>query len=201
MKYFCINLEHRPDRLALAEKEFMWQDMEVEFHVAKAHKTGWMGCRDSHLRVLEKGSEFRAFGVFEDDVRFDWSMSFVTDVVLNELPEDWDMLYLGANIQYPVEPYSGHLFRLYGAWCAHAILYNNRIGGVVDYIISHRSSIKKYDVFLTNMVLPQFNCFVVYPMVCDQRVSKSDICSKTDVSQIRKNYNKFIRYAVNNKYV
>ena len=54
------------------------------------------------------------------------------DQAFGELPEDWDIVYLGANLvcwnngEPQPERYSEHLFRVKAAWTTHAIGYNRK---------------------------------------------------------------------------
>lgn len=196
MKNYCITLSHRKDRRILAEKEFAEQGLDVEFYVAEKNKVrGWMGCRDSHIEVFKKAEQYSLITIFEDDVKFLCNYNEVIPLCLSQLPLDWDLLYLGLNPQTPMKRYSENLFIVDHAWCAHAIMYNNN-GRVVDFILAHEKEIKKIDVFYSQIIHKQFKCFATYPMMCTQRVSKSDICYNTDVSQLERNYNKFITDAL-----
>jgi len=198
MRNYCISLESREDRWKLARFEFNRQGLSVHKVSAIKANPGWVGCRDSHLNVLSfaKDNAGEMFCVFEDDVTFLDNFHNSLGKAMSQLPEHWDVLYLGSNLQSPVTRHSENLFKINEAWCAHAVIYNNREEGVVDYILQHRPEIRKFDVFLSKEVNNKFNCFVIYPMLCDQRVSPSDICELTDVSQIQKNYNKFINDAI-----
>jgi hypothetical protein len=126
----------------------------------------------------------------EDDVQFLQPLDALYKSIA-QLPEDWDCLYLGASPQEPQERYSKNLFRLKNAWCTHAILWHPRDSGAVGYILGHKGDIQKIDVFMADVIMPEFNCFITYPMVATQKQTQSDTCKRSDVSTILKNYNKF----------
>jgi hypothetical protein len=103
---FVINLARRPDRLANFAREMKdlgittWQ----RFDAIDAGK-GWgnHGCTASHRAVMDlivQRELPRAF-VFEDDAalrrRFVGSFHSEVAPVLDETPEDFDMLYLGGH--------------------------------------------------------------------------------------------------------
>jgi hypothetical protein len=57
---------------------------------------------------------------------------------LKELPADWDILYLGANLREDQpERYSGRLFRVKEAWTTHAIAFRRKC---VPYILGASAS-------------------------------------------------------------
>lgn len=116
----------------------------------------------------------------EDDVIFKDLAPL--DAAIAELPENWDVLYLGANItdgvfgikENPPVRYSAHLWRLRRAWTSHAIAYTReaaeRICRVYDPWVNGM-----YDEFLSSTMLPKLEAFIVSPMVAWQRPGKSDL--------------------------
>lgn len=187
---YCINLNRRPDKWAYARAEFERVGVRVVRFTAFDTKPGWIGCRDSHLAILELCKEEDVFAIYEDDVKFLQSWSIV-EKAISQLPDDWDCLYLGASPKEPQERYSENLFRLKNAHVTHAIIWYNRTGGAIEYILSHKSDIRKVDDYLAIVIQPMFNCFVTYPMAATQIQFQSDTCTRSDVSAILTNYNKF----------
>jgi len=193
MNHYCITLKTRPERLAMALDEFERQSIDAIIYTATKKSPGWVGCRESHLSVMEigKGS---AFVVFEDDVVFMGNYNDMMGKALSQLPSNWDILYLGASPQEKMERYSENLLRIGRAWCLHAVVYNNT--HVVDYILDNRDKIEKIDVFYSEFVNRQFNCFVLDPILCTQYQTKSDTCGRSDTSTIVKNFDKYRPYAI-----
>ena len=156
---------------------------------------GWKGCRDSHLALLRNNyKDGEPFMVLEDDVLFHDSTAYIIADALNDLPETWDMLYLGCSPKEPQEIFSRYLFRVSKAHTTHAIIWNPRENGAVDYILEHADEIEKIDDYFATVIQPKFQCFLVYPMLAMQ-VDKfpSDIAKHSDVSTIWKNYKTFVR--------
>ena len=191
MKAFVMNLESRPDRMAEFQKNIF--PFEVErFNAIKTYP-GWKGCTASQLTILALQNEF-PFIVFEDDCVLlqPWS---VAENAMKQLPEDWDLLYLGATLMNPIERYSENLFRLKTAYCAHAIIYNSK--RVVDYILNNyqrffRNSPERntLDVFYFTEIQEKFNCYIVSPLVATQRPGFSDIENmNVDYTQIINHFN------------
>jgi hypothetical protein len=132
------------------------------------------------------------FMILEDDVEVVEDLDYVS-MAIEQLPKDWDCLYLGASPKEPQVRYSDNLFRLKNAHVTHCIMWHNRPGGAVEYILAHRDEIRKIDDFFANIVQPQFNCFVCYPMVMSQKQFQSDTCTRSDVSTILTNYTNFCK--------
>jgi hypothetical protein len=130
--------------------------------------------------------------VLEDDVLFLGDYHTAVEQAMSELPSNWDMLLLGASPQEPFQKYSEHLFKMGKAWCLHAVIYHTRYNGAVEYILSNKNQIKKIDVFYSDFVYPNFNCFTITPMLCTQSDKfNSDNCKRSDVSTLLTNFNKY----------
>lgn len=122
----------------------------------------------------------KSLTAFEDDVIF--RPVDHLDKALSQLPEDWDILYLGANItsmvfgidQFPPVRYSDYLYRVRKAWTTHAVAYSRRI---VDIIVRHYpvNEFHMYDNWLNESILPNYKCFLINPMICWQRPGHSDL--------------------------
>jgi glycosyl transferase family 25 len=103
---FCINLERRLDRWALAAQEFArlglsvtrWPGVEYTASPYPALRPGQAGCLDSHKQiwrhVLENG--WPAAMIFEDDVIFSSDFKDIFSAAALELPGDWDVWSLHA---------------------------------------------------------------------------------------------------------
>lgn len=119
----------------------------------------------------------------EDDVL--WRELGHLPQAINELPADWDVLYLGANLllwndgnePYPFR-YSEYLFRVRAAWTTHAIVYHKRC---VRRILEGQPSFdaQMFDNYLSTRLL-ELNAFIVAPMVAYQRPHWSSIWTQDD---------------------
>lgn len=196
MTNYVINLDRRTDRLVLVHNEFEKMGMTFVRYPAYPDPVGWRGCKKSHLELLQTIHGIydippqEVAAIYEDDVMF-LQGERIIEMVMKELPEDWDMLYLGASPQEPFTRYSPHLFRMGKSWTTHAIVWHNRKDGVIDFILRNQDTIDKWDVFLSEWIHPKFNCFLAYPLIATQHQTKSDIARRSDVSTIEKNYYKY----------
>jgi GR25 family glycosyltransferase involved in LPS biosynthesis len=193
MKTWVINLDRRIERWYYIREHLAEHDLKPIRFTAIDKNPGWVGCRQSHLEILRQSRNEDAILIFEDDAMFVNDMAIV-DMAIEQLPINYDVLYLGASPQEPQERYSKNLFRLHNALCLHAYLITNN-NGCIDYILNHAETIRKIDDFFAHDVQYHFNCFVCYPIVCTQRQFQSDTCKRSDVSTILTNFNKFCKSA------
>jgi GR25 family glycosyltransferase involved in LPS biosynthesis len=192
MKTYCISLADRQDKRTEVLPEFEKIGVKPIMFDAIKRKPGWQGCRDSHLKLLEQLRNETLFMICEDDVVFQNNAKAVIEMAFDELPKKWDMLYLGATLNKPLERYSESLYVLKGGWTTHAIIYNNF--WVVDYILNKRDEINKIDVFFADDVQENFECFITYPLIALQRPGYSDIINNyTSYSIIPDTYKKFVK--------
>lgn len=134
-------------------------------------------------------SEFNDFPsstllVLEDDVVFR-DLSHL-ETALSELPDDWDIVYLGANLLNGTpERYSEHLFRVTSAWTTHAMGYNKKC---IPFLLENQPGFSEemFDNWLGKQ-LKNLKAYVVAPMVAWQRPHYSGIWGKmvdyTDIFQ------------------
>jgi hypothetical protein len=114
--------------------------------------------------------------VCETDVTFLYQSRYVFDNAYAQLPDDWDLLYLGGNIHEPAERYSLNLFKVNrGVHCNHAILYSekgrNKIFETYNWLTDE---ITPFDQWLYHVGQRILNCYVCSPMIAFQRASWSD---------------------------
>ncbi len=116
--------------------------------------------------------------VFEDDIH---SMvdneTFHTTMNggMNQLPHDWDLLYLGCNAPNGFRNFhSANLLTVKRAFSTHAVAYSKR---AIDFILAHEIS-EPYDNFLVNNFQQKAKCYCTYPMLMTQKPGMSDIEGK-----------------------
>ena len=92
-----------------------------------------------------------------------------------QLPADYDLLYLGCNLTSIPERYSQNLLKIATSYCTQAIGYNRK---VVELILNNLNKIEPYDVKLMKLIQPRGQSFCTWPMFCEQFESYSDIEKK-----------------------
>jgi hypothetical protein len=113
---------------------------------------------------------------FEDDFEFTDEFDEVFPKAVAELPQTYDMLYLGANLQAPVTRYSEHLARVNGAWLMHATLLSAKF---IDFILENYpySNIKIVDEWYRR-IAPHREFYMTVPMISYQRKDYSDFVGR-----------------------
>lgn len=90
-----------------------------------------------------------------------------------ELPSDWDLLYLGANLITDLGPnappvrHSEHLFRVFSAWTSHCIGFSRR---PIKFVLDNQPSfsVEMLDHWISSQ-LPNLNAYCIAPMIAYQR--------------------------------
>ena len=181
----------RTDRLGFDE-EMARIGLDYEVYPAvnpPGHDDCNVGSTFSHTEVL-KGVTGPLF-VFEDDVCFIEQAREIFDIAIKELPDDFDMLYLGGNPKLPQIRYSEHLFRSEGGiHTNHAILYSEKAR---EYISKNydqwTNEIAYYDHWLFVYGIKAMNSFIMCPMIAFQKpgFSNSRNCYQDYYMHIRSN--------------
>lgn len=108
-KHYCINLDTRPERKALMQKQFAELGIEVEFfpavngnlinhkNISSRHTPGMVGCFLSHRAVWidAAGHGYKSIMVWEDDAKPLPNFNILFDRAFPKIPIDWDFAYLG----------------------------------------------------------------------------------------------------------
>ena len=179
----CLSVQD--DEWALAQREFERVGLsDVErFQAVKEigpHQSFSHSERNILLDFYHSGASTLLH--LEDDVVFR-DLSHL-NAALAQLPNDWDIVYLGANLvqwnngEPRPERYGPHLFRLKSAWTTHAIGYNRKC--VFEILAKQPEfSVRMFDNYLSDR-LAEFNAYIVAPMCAYQRPRKSLIWDRYD---------------------
>jgi GR25 family glycosyltransferase involved in LPS biosynthesis len=189
-KIYCINLDKRSDRWKECQKEFQKINIEVERYsafdgnkiknvenlfVGHFEKAGQFGALISHLNIIKKAKELEISSVviLEDDVVFcdDFNQEF--NLGMNEIPENWDMIFFGSNHIHPPIKISNRICKLQRAYSAHCYVIRDRMYDELIRLIEPMN--EPLDVTYAN-IQPVYNCYVFNPHLVWQRPGYSDIC-------------------------
>lgn len=121
--------------------------------------------------------------ILDDDCVFQDNMWEILEKAQAELPEDWHMLYFGANHGHP-QPVSvpteqdrigDHIYKLKGSMGSHAIILNKAcFQTVLNYLAAPYGPL---DMFFS-MYQKFFPCYITYPGLASQLAGVSDIINK-----------------------
>jgi GR25 family glycosyltransferase involved in LPS biosynthesis len=208
-KIYCINLDRRTDRYAECLIEFKKMNIEVERFSGVDGKAinvgvGWNigrtvgahGLLLTHIKIIEEAikNEYNNILILEDDVKFIDNFYEKFDNKITELPNDWDLLYLGGinyfgwgnfkmvtgdknlipnNENFKTLDYE--ICKTYWTQCAHALAINSKF---YEILLKAIMEDKKYAVDTIHCILQRdghCNAYTFLPSLAIQRPSFSDI--------------------------
>jgi len=187
MKTYLINLDKRRDRLIDANAELFMAGFKYERFPAIEHKCGRIGLILSMKKLFEENVDEDKILVFEDDVKFlvpDAAAKL--ELAIAELPPDFDMLYLGANVQLLDSP-NEYLYiqRVFSAVTTHAVVYSNAaIKKVLEMIRIFYNNVhlqddlhtkRSIDMVLNEYIVLEKRCYICKEFLATQAPSFSDI--------------------------
>lgn len=186
-KIFCINLDERTDRWKQAKEEFDKHNLIVErvsgINGSKMNlsfpseiKEGAVGCALSQLFCIKYAKQIglNNFLLLEDDIEFDSNMNATFNECFQEVPDDWDMLYLGGQHFHGMNltKITQHIYKCEYTLAAHSVVLKNT---VFDRFIDKLVDITKpCDVHYAESH-KDINAYVIIPHLTWQRSSFSDI--------------------------
>jgi GR25 family glycosyltransferase involved in LPS biosynthesis len=188
---YYINIDERKDRRSLFEVEQQKLGITAKRFSAITPKcsfsmplneqqikwaNGVMGCILSHRGVLELAKkENKHLMVLEDDVFFLRENPLENiELALDELPEDFSLFYLGGNICGKMTRVSDHILRLSHSQSTHGYCVNkNFIDKLLEIIPVNQ--VVPLDLIYTQLVIPNYPCYIIYPLTAIQRASYSSI--------------------------
>ena len=163
-----INLDSRRDKWRACEME-LGPHFKLERVPAIRHEWGWLGLWQTFKQIFAQADG--DILIFEDDATYRGWATHLQNAI-NDLPQGWEMLMLGANIKdQRLDRINNTLARTYGAWTTHAIYYSHSLCkemATLDLTVP-------IDEYFRTIVHPRGNSYVVYPFLSFQRPSDSDI--------------------------
>lgn len=175
-----VNLPHRQDRSVWVKKHFA--DNKIigyVFFEATYSTNGVVGLLNTMLSLMKSldDNKYPNVLIFEDDAEFLTKFPD-RDIkrALNELPDDFDALYLGCNLEKPdSEPHSKNLIKVKSAKAAHGVVYSaGAIRKVYQELLSMKTVIP-YDDLLINILQKDGNSYASKKLIVGQKEMYSDI--------------------------
>jgi GR25 family glycosyltransferase involved in LPS biosynthesis len=179
IKTYVINLDRRTDRISdlkipLAWERFSATDGKEKYSNKPIKERGWRGCQDSHIRLLEKiiNENEDIFIVFEDDVEVGENFMNNLKSVVESLPTDWDLLFLGGwNVGEKIK-FNDLTDIAKSVYCTHAYMFKKDVAKKMLNKFKEREF--KVDVLLAEL-LPSINAYICNPTIAWQRPGFSDV--------------------------
>jgi glycosyl transferase family 25 len=163
----------------------------LECHLVEGIIDGTGTCFQSQKKCIEIAKEqgWEYVLILEDDVVFFDNAQEILNAAWEELNKiEWDMCFLGANLQKPAYKHSLHLHKMSGAYAAHAYIVNCKFYNTILELPFDR----EMDVHYHNLMADN-NVFVCSPMIATQLPSYSDLqgCVRDYTKEIEWNYAQF----------
>jgi GR25 family glycosyltransferase involved in LPS biosynthesis len=170
---YCLNLDRNTSRWQEVQRQFEKVGISAErINCVESEVNRYISFNHSQFETVKKGYETGLpFAIFEDDVVFDNTLPEI------EMPPNWDLVYLGANImgdwKMPTR-FDSNLSLLHNAWQTHAIVYSLK---GAKFIIDNfdPDTLPVYDEWLRVNVMPMMNTYLLSPMIAYQRPGYSDL--------------------------
>ena len=187
----CINLDRRPERWQRMQSAFVDQNVESVQRFSAidgnntvlphhwVHTAGAYGCLLSHVNAVGEARDkgLSSILIFEDDVVFDPQFKEKFATFIQELPDDWDMLFLGAlhkDEPVMVSEHIGHITKANSTF-AYAIRHT-----VFDAFIELNSR-AEHVLDMNNYVLQErFNCYCFMPNLVWVESAYSDVQNRLE---------------------
>lgn len=182
MDIVLINLDKDKERLKRSTKQLEKYGLSFKRIPGVLHDEPWKGFNAAYmnaLRAIPNGGI-----IFEDDVELD-------RFYIPDLPDDWDLLYFGANLKEPTEPYNDELVRVLGAWTTHAVMYSKKC---VKKILEQFDDTYACDDWLKRFFLRENKCYLTTPMQAYQASGFSNLMKQqVDYRKVLdNNYKKYV---------
>lgn len=187
-KIYFINLDRRPDRLEQVMAEFEKHEIKNAHRISAVDKNtladgpagvdrGNVACARSHLQVVKDAKRLglKNYLVLEDDVVFHPDFNKLLEAWYDQVPENYDLLYLGANHNSGVEYVSPNVCKCIASYTTHAYAASaNVYDAMIDLWTNQDAEI---DVCLARLH-KFYNCYCFIPNLAYQRNGYSDIAEK-----------------------
>jgi hypothetical protein len=177
-KIFCINLKKRKDKYKFILNESKKYKLNIVFFEAiKNTKNPALGCLESHLQIIKnaKKNKLQRILIIEDDCEF------LREPVFDNIPTDYDMLYLGGNLR---DVYEDDIINIkdkrwikMSCLTTHSYIINENI---YDKLIELLMKYKKtpIDVIYKEMIHNNKRSYMIRPQMTTQKGGYSDIEKK-----------------------
>ena len=200
-KVYCIHLPNDRERKSKIQKQFESVGIiDVKFVSAtpppakfsmsnmRRNARGEFGVNLSQIKAIVQaisdGAQYPLF--FEDDIVFNsWANEHI-NFIINELPNDWRVLYFGGHPRGPVparraKRYSDHLWKIQRYSFADAYcIRGEQLLHFYNFWLEHITQEDAMYDFILGEYAGANNGYAAYPILCEQYAGKSSVTNKHD---------------------
>lgn len=187
----CLNLDRRPERWERMQRAFEAQGIGSVQRFSAVdgntvivpqhwhHSPGAYGCLRSHVEIVRAARDAGAPSVliFEDDAVFEPRINDKFSIYSEEVPEDWDMLFLGALHKDEPVKISEHVGRITKANSTFAYAIRNT---VFDEFIELNSRAEHVLDMNSYILQERFNCYCFMPNLVWVESEYSDVQNRLE---------------------
>ena len=186
---FIINVDLRRNRKIACDKLLKRKKLESKFYIQPLHSNPIEGNKNSHISLIKKCKieGLEAVLILEDDFKIIGNFKD-----LPELPEKWDILYLGGEVLRKLEPLKKGWVRCinkrHHAYIVN--LKNDKLINEMEKCLDKKS--RKYCDWMMERIQPQFRTYMINPMKFIQQEGISDITKKYEIyNNMENSFNSF----------
>jgi len=184
---YVINLERRKDRMEHMINEL--KKIDVSYRIFNAVDGLKIKDRDniisnpevatikSHMGVIKDAiyNEYDKIAIFEDDIIFCDDFDKRLKYYIENIPKDWDIMYLGSNLNSCQEPalIKTGIYKVKESYGCFAMILNNK-NGLFQKIVNGENYNMPYDNYIRSLQ-KELNCYVFKPFFVKTLYTQSDI--------------------------
>lgn len=176
-KIFVINLPERTDRLLEIAEELEKWNIPYELKNAVKKDNGAEGLKETVWDIIQEGVDknWQSVLIFEDDCVFVESCGNPNETmeqVVKQLPEMWQLLYLGGQVTNGFKlRHSPNLLLLDMCFATHAWALS--LDAMKNIISAGLEA--PIDNSVVKTIQPRGHTYITFPLLCTQRPGHSDI--------------------------
>lgn len=171
---YCINLKKRSEKKKFMKKQAKKIKLPIKFFNAILDKKNPAnGCLQSHLKIIKlaKSKKLPYVLILEDDCVFT-----KTDLILPPLPQKWEMLYLGGNIDQIFSDKQEQWVNM-SCWTTHSYIIHSSIYDLV--INGLQNTDKEVDRYFRDIIHQRKKSYMLSYHLTIQKDGYSDIQKKS----------------------
>jgi GR25 family glycosyltransferase involved in LPS biosynthesis len=178
-KVYLINLDKRTDRLEQATRQLNQYGISFERWRAVEHNNGAEGLRLTMVNIFNDAitNNYENVLIFEDDIDIiQPDINEIMDKVVMQIPKGYDIIYLGCQLcTMPKGFVTPNLLNgIINAYATHAAIYSLK----VMKVLVNSNFFAPIDNCIAANIQGNGNCYAVYPILCSQIISHSDIYTR-----------------------
>lgn len=158
------NFPYKPVVITIERAEHAYNELSkwgIKYDTFNGIRTN-LGQEGLALSMIEVFRRYKGdVMIFEDDIKF---LRNPHTFSLKNVPNDWDAVYLGANIKTGTDEVNKDFSRLISAWTTHAVLYRRKF---IEKILSDYKVDMAIDEWI-NRLMPELNVYITNPFYATQ---------------------------------